>query len=407
MPMAQRHLRGAAWTSAAAALIGLPIVIVACSDDPAPNSRRSGAGAAPEPIFRSLEADLIKTCGGPNGTCHVRGSYQQAPTWLGGPDTYATIKKYRGVLPATKEVGDSILLTQVRHAGPTLADAPDDLFGRVSDWLVSEIPGPPLPNTGGFSVQAGFNSVPLDPVAPELKTGRLSFLATETNGTLTLSAIRIRAPNDANIKLDSPFFVILPRSGKVKADPEVNGFKGELSVPAGATVDLFDGKMILLRWDPTGRLKIAFAKVESSPGKAVAAGCTALDLFKSSALPAMGLPVDVLADDGMPPPDVDPDGGGEPGPPLGQSSCLGCHAKEPGEGQAPGPPVQAMDLRGASVDPATACAQAKIWINVKERSQSVILLNPTGKGNPLHPMSPVDESDPIVKGIKAWVDAEQ
>ena len=110
-------LRAHALAALGVGMIGLGVF--ACSDDKAdPNT--SKVGADPEPLFRGLEADLVKTCGGTNGTCHVRGSFQQAPTWLGGPDTYATIRKYRGVLPATKEVGDSILLTQIRHAGPAL-----------------------------------------------------------------------------------------------------------------------------------------------------------------------------------------------------------------------------------------------------------------------------------------------
>jgi len=380
----------------AAAAIGLGIF--ACGDESTDGGTGPNGGPDPEALFRGLEADLVKTCGGPNGTCHVRGSFQQAPTWLGGPDPYVTVTNYRGVLPATKEVGDSILLTQVRHAGPALTEAPDNLYRRVSDWLTAEVPGPPLPNTGAFSVQSGFNSIPLDVVAPGLTNARLTFLATEMNGTLTLSALKLTAPTNANVKVDSPFFVILPRSGKVKAEPEVNGFKGELTIPAGQSVDLFTGKMILLRWDPTGRLKIVFNKIESTPGQATVAGCSALELFKSSALPAMGMPVDVVPDD-----DLDPPDGGEP---LGQSSCLGCHAKEPPPNEAPAPSVQAMDLRAAATDPAAACAQAKLWINLQDKAQSTILLNPTGKGNPKHPMKPVSDDDPIVKGIKAWVDAE-
>jgi hypothetical protein len=326
----------------------------------------------------------------------VRGSYQGAPTWLGGADPYVTIKKYRGVLPATKDVGDSILLTQVRHSGPALTDAPNDLFARVSDWITAVVPGPPLPNTGGFSVQEGYNSVPLDTVASGLMTARLTFLATESNGTLTLSALKLLAPNSANVTIDSPFFVILPRSGKVKADPDADGFKGELTVPAGSAVDLFTGKIILLRWDPTGRLKVAFTKIETAPGEAAVIGCTALDLFKSSALPAMQLPVDVLPMEG-----TDADAG-----PLGQSTCLGCHGKVPPPDEAPQAAVQAMDLRGALTDPATACLHAKAWINLKDKTQSNLLLNPTGRGNNVHPMKPVADNDPIVMGIKAWVDAE-
>jgi hypothetical protein len=383
----------------AAAAFG--VGVFACSDDPTPEDRGNSEATTPDPapLFRALEADLVKSCGGANGICHVQGTYQGAPAWLGGSDRYATVKRYRGVLPATKEVGDSILLTQVRHAGPSLKDAPDDLYRRVADWLTAEVPGPPLPNTGAFSVLSGFNSIPLDTVAPGMAGARLNFLAVDSNGTLTLSALKVVAPDNANLKIDSPFFVILPKSGKVKADPESNGFKGELTIPAGQNVDLFTGKMILLRWDPTGQLKIAFNKVESTPGTAILPGCSALELFKTSALPAMRAQVEVLPDDGMDPPD-----GGEP---LGTSSCLGCHGKEPNPNEAPAPPVQAMDLRAADTDPAAACAQAKIWINLTDKAQSTILLNPTGKGNPQHPMKPVDPSDPIIQGIKAWVDAEK
>jgi hypothetical protein len=373
------------------------LLLLACrSEDSTPKSLPTTPENA-EPLFRALEDDLVQTCGGPNGTCHERGSFQQAPTWLGGPDRYVTIKKYRGVLPATKDVGDSILLTQIRHAGPMLADAPNNLFGRVSDWLTAEVPGPPLPSTGPITVHAGYNNVPLDTVASGMKDARLSFIANELNGTLTLSALRIKAPNNANVTLDSPFFVVLPRNGKVKPDPDANGFKGQLTVPSGTTADLFTGQMILLRWDPTGSLKIAFNAIASTPGDTVSVGCTALEEFKNSALPAMGMPVDVLPND-YTPPSADP---------LGQSSCLGCHAKEPAADKAPDPPVQAMDLRNAATDPATACAQAKNWVNLKNKAESVILLNPVGKGALIHPMKPVSADDPIVQGIKRWVDAEK
>jgi hypothetical protein len=375
---------------------------VACSTSDATSSGpRTGPGASPEPIFRALQGDLVATCGGPNGTCHVIGSFQQAPTWLGGADPYVTIKKYRGVLPATKDVGDSILLTQVQHEGPSLSQAPNDLFRRVSDWLTAEVPGPPLPNTGAFPVQAGFNSVSLSTVAPGLSTASLTFLATELNGTLSLSALQLRAPKDANVAIDSPFFVVLPRSGKVKPDPQADGFQGPLTIPAGSATDLYAGSMVLLNWDPTGSLKVAFQSIQTTPAQAAARDCTALDLFKSSALPAMNMPVNVLPMEGTSSPDGDPEAGS---PDLGQSSCLGCHANP---SPSPGAAVNAMDLRAASTDPAAACAQAKLWVNVKDKTKSVILLNPMGQANPVHPMSPVAASDPIVTGIKAWVDAEQ
>jgi hypothetical protein len=395
--MVSSHVR------AAAALLGSALVCVgflACGsdDEKEGDTSPSPIGQDPEPYFRNLQDDLIASCGGTNGRCHVNGSYQNAPKWLGGPDPYVSIRKYRGILPATKEVGDSILLTQVRHAGPALKDAPNNLYQRVADWLVAEVPPPPLPNTGAFPVTGGFNSVNLDNVASGLTGARLTFLATEANGVLTLSALKIVAPLNANVKIDSPFFVILPRNGKVKADPEVNGFKGELTVPAGQSVELFGGKMILLQWDPAGQLKVAFQKIESTPGQGIPTGCTSLDSFKNSAVPAMRMEVDVYEYDYY----VD---GGAPVV-VGKGSCLGCHGLEPGPGEAPDQAVQAMDLRGVDQDPAKACAQARNWINFQDKNQSTILLNPTGKGNPVHPMKPVPDGDPIVSGIRAWVEAE-
>lgn len=390
----------AAAALAAGALIGLAFLACGGDDDEGGGETPSPIGQDPEPFFRALQDDLVATCGGTNGRCHVNGSYQSAPKWLGGPDPYVSIRKYRGILPATKEVGDSILLTQVRHAGPALNDAPNDLYRRVADWLVAEVPPPPLPNTGSFVVADGFNNVNLDNVGEGLSGARLTFLATEANGVLTLSSLKISAPVDKNLKVDSPFFVILPRNGKVKADPEVNGFTGELTVPAGQNVDMYTGKMILLQWDRTGQLKIVFQKIESTPGQGTATGCVALDAFKSSALPAMRLPVDILADD------EGQDGGLEAGTVVGKGSCLGCHGAEPAANQAPSPAVQAMDLRGADTEPEKACAQARNWINFADKPNSTILLNPTGKGNPQHPMKPVPDSDPIVSGIRAWVDVE-
>ena len=399
--MASR-VRAAAAFAAGSALIGLALFACSKKDDGGGGGSTSPIGQNPEPMFRALQDDLVKSCGGPNGKCHVDGSYLNAPRWLGGPDPYVSIRKYRGILPATKDAGDSILLTQIRHEGPALKDAPNDLYRRVADWLLAEVPPPPLPNTGAFFVQDGYNNIHLDAVAEGLTGARLTFLATESNGVLTLSALRVVAPLDKNIQIDSPFFVILPRTGKVNADPDVNGFKGEMTVPAGQAVDMFDGKMILLRWDPSGQLKIVFQKIGSTPGQGTAPNCTALDAFKNSAVPAMRMTVDILQDDEDAGADAAPQG-----TVIGQGSCLGCHAQEPPPNEAPAKPVQAMDLRGVDMDPARACAQARIWIDFKDRSHSMILLNPMGQGNPVHPMKPVTADDPIIQGLKAWVDAEQ
>ncbi len=370
------------------------VLVVACSDD---GTDDPGDGAQPDPqaLFRNVQEELVATCGGANGSCHVRGA--QAPRWLADPDPYASARAYRGILPVTRDSSDSILLTQVQHAGPALSRYPV-LYDKVAAWIQSELPKPILPATPKFSVQDGFNVVPLDTLAPNLSGARLTFLAAQANSVLTLSALRVEAPITANLTIKSPFFVMLPRSGKVVADPSSNGFEGDLTVEAGTTQELFGGKMILLRWDRAGQLKLVFNDITSTPGQGASQKCTALDVFRDKALPAMQTQVDILADD---------TDGGVPGPVIGKGSCIGCHGKEPAAGDPPEPAVQAMDLRAWSTAPADACAQARNRIDFADKTKSALLLNPQGKGNPNHPMKSLAESDPVLAGIDAWIQAEQ
>ena len=374
------------------------LLFLACSSASDAPATKAEGGVDAEPLFRVVQRDLIVRCGGANGSCHVKGSV--APHWLGDPDPYLSAKKYPGILPATLDPGDSTILTQVAHAGPALKSFPE-LYDHVASWITAEMGGPPLPNTGKFSVATGLNVINLNTIGSGLDGARITFLAGDgTTGTLSLSAMRVFAPQNANIKLDSPFFVKLPRSGKVKAEPSVNGFQGELTVPAGTSVDLYTGKMILTGWDSNGQLKIAFQKIESTPGKGPNNACTALEVFKNKALPAMQQQLDITAD-------TDNDGGTFDGGVIGKGSCVGCHGKD----LAPGDPlttaISAMDVRAYATDPAIACGFARAHINFQNKAQSLILLNPTGAANPTHPMTPLPASHPIIKGIEEWVQAEQ
>ena len=378
-------------------------LFLACSssDDTGGPATSADGSVLPEPLFRELQADLITSCGGANGSCHVHGTYLGAPTWLGDPDPYLSAKKYRGIIPATRDVADSVLLSQVGHEGPSLKSRGDDLFIRVSNWIQAEAPPPVLPNSELFPVIDGPNVIGLNQI-PGLANAKLTFLASAVGNTLILSSITIQAPDDTNLKMTSPFFVVLPRNGKVSADPDVNGFSGELTVPAGQTVPLFAGQINLLHWDPSGQLKLVFQAVETTPGVAVTGACTALAVFQDKALAAMQMQVQV----------TDPDegdggsGGGDGGAVIGTSSCLGCHGEE---GDTPKYPVaiNAMDLRGTSTDPALACRNARRWINLTDKPNSTIIANPTGKANPKHPIKALPDNDPIIQNLLEWVNAEQ
>jgi len=395
--MMASHARAAAYLGLGSAL--LTIAVLACSSDASEAPPPTTPSAVdPEPLFRALQSDLVSTCGGTNGSCHVKGA--TAPHWLGDPDPYLSAKKYPGILPATREVGDSTILTQVDHAGPTLKRYPQ-LYDRVGAWLSAELPPPPLPSTPKFQVVSGFNQVNLNTIGSGLDGARITFLATEASvGTLAITALRVFAPQTANLRIESPFFVILPRNGKVKAEPSVNGFSGELTVKAGTSAEFFTGKMILTRYDTAGQLKITFTKLESTPGTGASEGCNALAVFTSLALPAMRAQLDITGDD-------DNDGGEFDGSVIGKGSCVGCHGRANEPNMAPSTAVQAMDLRTADTDAAIACGFARQHISFENKAQSLILLNPTGKANPNHPIKPLSPDDPIMKGIQAWVDAEQ
>jgi hypothetical protein len=389
--------------AATAMVFGVAFVtcaFLACKSDSsaADPGNTPGVATDPEPLFRAIEADIKTTCGGPNGSCHVRGT--QAPHWLGDPDAYLSAKRYPGILPATREPGDSTLLTQVDHEGPSLKHYPK-LYEKIGAWLAAELPPPPLPSTQKFQVIEGFNLVNLNTIDTGLDGARISFLANEVSvGTLSITAIRIYAPQNANLQMESPFFVVLPLNGKVKAEPSVNGFQGELTVSAGTSTDFYTGKMILTRWDAAGQLKIAFTKLTSTPGVGANTGCTALDLFKTKALPAMRATIDITGDD-------DNDGGTFDGSVIGQGSCIGCHGKPTPSNSGPSTAVSAMNLQAADTDPAVACAAARNFISFDNKPNSLIILNPTGKANPNHPIKPLADSDPVIQGILEWVNAEQ
>src|SRR5262245_33792830 len=117
--------------------LGLAVSSMAgCSDDKAalePQVRDGGRDGTtttltPEQMFRALEPELKQTCGPANKGCHIAGTTANAPKWLAEPDAYVSAKAYPGVLPASGDVGDCILLTQIQHTGPALSETPK-LFG--------------------------------------------------------------------------------------------------------------------------------------------------------------------------------------------------------------------------------------------------------------------------------------
>jgi hypothetical protein len=162
--------------------------------------------------------------------------------------------------------------------------------------------------------------------------------------------------------------------------------------------------MVLTAWDAAGRLKIVMQKIESTPGMGANQSCTALEVFKTKALPAMRALIDITGDE-----DIGPgyDGGKYDGSVIGQSSCVGCHSATGPSNEGPPTSTQAFDLRTVDSDVAVACSFARIHINFQNKAQSLILQTPIGNANPNHSTKPLADNDPVIEGIREWVNAEQ
>lgn len=401
LPTSTRVARVVALTFACVAASAWLSAACGSSETPAADA---AASPSPEALFRVIEPSLVNRCGAKDGVCHVNGVYNGAPRWLAQPDGYASIKAFRGILPLTRDADDSTLLTQAAHDGPGLASTPE-LKAKVREWIAAELGPGKLPATAPFVVETGANVIDLKDVDPALAGSTLEFVATVKGGVLTLSTLRLHAATTANVTVDSPFFVQLPKDARVKVDPKNAGFEGTLEVPAGVRRTFFGGELVLVNFNQDTRLKLVFTKVATTPGKGPVRDCTALDLFQSSAIPAMKTFLATVPD-----PQFDA-GAPEAGTPT--AACVSCHGggEDQADAAAPGSlefvATQAFDLRKLDSDPRAACAQSKQWIDFSNKEKSLLLTNPQGTGNELHPLKGVPSTHPVVEGLRTWIAAEQ
>jgi hypothetical protein len=342
-------------------------VAFACSDskdDQATNTTPPGQN--PEELFRAIQADLVKTCGGANGACHVEGKYvnpqgSPAALWLGPGDPYTVAKAYPGIVPITNEPRDSKLLTQVEHDGPALVSQPD-LFEGVRKWVAAEVANSSgHPVTEAFYLKDGANSVSLAGLAAGAEGSSLTFNAQNLDGTVFISDMKVTA-GAKGLRMKNATFVILPASGPTRID-SVSGFGGELLVKAGETLPFYTGESILQKWNALNRLKIVFDQFSTSDAIADASvpGCKALDLFVANAVPALKLD-------------------------LGGQTCFSCHgAVNPEPGSLQDVAVLTLDLRELDTNPASACAQALTHVNLTDKPNSNIIKSATGGPNMTHP----------------------
>jgi cytochrome c553 len=329
-------------------------------------------GADPgEPLFAALLPELDASCG---GACHVKGA-GGAPTYLAGPDPYASIKAFPGIV--VSDPSTSLLLTKGRHEGPDLIDP---LRTQVEQWLQVEapyVPQKPLPTTAAFDVQSGTNEIDLSSVGAGLGGAKLTFSARAQGATiLTLSDMQVVAPAAAGVHVVAPIFVVIPQQGAEL--PDTSFSNADQTIDPGQTATLQPGMLILTAWSAGARMRIEFTKIEAvqpttgaDGGGPTGGGCKAVAQFQSDAVPV-----------------------------IQQNGCLSCH-NTGGSGNA------ALDLSALAANPpdyATACNQALTRANPQNPPQSDIVLAPTG-GVANHPFK--NASSSFAPMMEAWIGAEK
>ncbi len=322
----------------------------------------SASAMAAKAAFEALLPLFTQSCGGP---CHVQGA-GSAPTYLGPPDAYASIKAFGGIVVA--DVGASLVLTKGPHEGPDLVDP---LRTQITSWLTLEaalITATSLPATDPFSITTGANSVDL--TKGGVAGAKLTFTAAVSSDVLTLTNIQIVAPATTGVHIVFPIFDTLPaNNGPETQDSSFSN--ADVTVAAGQSASLYPGILIVTGWAATDQMKIELTKLQAVTVAASDAGAT------GGCKSVASFTTDVV-------------------PQIQANTCLTCH-NTGGSGNA------SLDLSGLAATPANdtaACAQALNRADVTTPANSDLILAPTGHvAN--HPFK--NASAAFVSGVEAWL----
>jgi hypothetical protein len=332
------------------------------------------ADGAPQPaiaqqLFEVVEPQLVQKCG---GSCHVEGTTLGAPRWLAGPDDYATIKAYPGIVVA--DVYASKLENRpADHPAACLVDPGNEaLLAQVTTWLTAEaavLTTAPLAASNTVSPSAG--SVDLSNAATGITGAKITFTATQQGDLLVFQNVMLVAPSTSGIHIVSPIFAQIPTSA-----PEIDNTDYstlDLQVAAGQSAQI-SPIFYFAGWVSGSQLKVEFQTIEAAtvaPSDAGAATtCTDLTDFQNSAAVSM------------------------------KANCTSCH----GGGNPTA--TSSMDLTALSTnDYATACTQARTQVNTTTPAQSNVLLAPLQMVT--HPVKVFSSSSATgYQQIQTWVNKE-
>jgi hypothetical protein len=333
-----------------------------------------------EALYRALESDLVKTCGGP---CHGTGTAPgNPPVWLAPPDTYVSVKAFPGAI--TPDPNESRILNHGSHAGPSLLSGTYKPLGdRVFAWLQQEaivLTLKQLPSTDPFTVTTGANSIDIskgetdgDGGATALTGAKITFTAAKSGTIMELSKITVAAPAATGMRIAHPIFVVVPAMGANQNDPVDTFSTVDLTLASAESAPLGTGDLFLFKWDDTNKMKIAFTTLEPATPPADAGmttgGCKSVTTYTSSAVP-----------------EIQKDG------------CLGCHAGSNGNA------TSALDMTQVGKDNTMACAQALNKVTLTNKPQSPIIQAPAG--NLTHTGGKVADTAAYTTALLGWINNE-
>ncbi len=318
---------------------------------------------------------MTASCAG----CHAKNG-GVGPGFLAPPDMLRTMLTYPGIIGSTPDT--SRIYAKGQHEGPALTPQQAPV---VADWInlynahkpESGDAGANKPQLTPFKPVMGANTIELAALDAALVGGTITFNAQMVGTSIELSSITVTTPKDSGAHMVHPLWVIWDTHYNPTPDP-VDSFSNlDETIPAGQSMPLGPGEVILPNFQQGFLVNVVFqlleAKtVENPDGGGVVGGgggCKNLMGFDSIAKPTLG------------------------------STCATCHAQAGNSAQMA---FSLLGINNAGGD-AQACANTLGEINVNTPAMSAIYTYTDPASGIQHPFKFPSKSN----FADAWISTEK
>jgi hypothetical protein len=232
---------------------------------------------------QTCKPGLIAEC----SACHGGGGVSDVP-FLGGPDVYATLSAWPGVITLSPTFGLLFSSFPVDGQHPSFSN---DLSAKVLTWVKAEsmaLPPPPVPYHVRMKPLLGaLNEISLKP----FMSSSLSFLAEESaspEGQLVITHLEVHPSSGISLHVVHPRFVIYPECGAAPIPDPADSLAGvDHLFVIDTDPKLGTGSVILDGWKSGSRLDMSFDQLLPDVAGVMPDGCKALATFQSGVVPAL------------------------------------------------------------------------------------------------------------------------